>query len=241
MRHRGGPPQPLSAWLPFGQGPIAEAADAISRARARAGALPPAEAVSPTAPPKPEFTSFETSQPRPPAPAPSAAADSRPSNEGGKQATAPEPRPNSPEDAGFLTPEQLAAARLDETPTGGAGGDRGRGAAAGQPQGEAQPLPGAAPRHAPRLCSSCSAPIYWAQLLDDAGQRVRRDDDKGWKSMPIDPEPSITGNVQVFHRPGEGIVCRVYRDRVHAPPGAILRTSHFATCPNASQHRRSRR
>ncbi len=97
-----------------------------------------------------------------------------------------------------------------------------------------------APVHEPKLCSSCSAPILWAQTLDRAGKRFRRDDDKGWKSMPVDFEPSPAGNVQVFHREGEGIVCRVFKDAASAPPGARLRTSHFQTCPQAAEHRRPR-
>jgi hypothetical protein len=216
MRHRGGPPQPLSAWLPFGQGPIAAAADAISRARVRAGALPPAEvpAVSPTAPPEPKFTNFETSQPGTPAPAPSAAADNRPSNEVGKQEEAPEPRPNSPEDAGFVSFERRAS-----------------------------------PAHTPRLCSSCAQPIYWAQILvavtdprDGAPAWVRsKNEDTGrYKSMPVNHQPDPDGKVVLFHRPGEGIVCRVLKKGEAPPPGTKLRTSHFATCPNARQHRRSR-
>jgi hypothetical protein len=102
MRHRGGPTQHVSAWLPFGQGPIAEAADALSRARARAGVLPPAEApaVSPTAPPEPEFTNFETSKPEPP----------EPELNGIREVGEPEePKPNSPEDAGFAVFERPAA------------------------------------------------------------------------------------------------------------------------------------
>lgn len=118
------------------------------------------------------------------------------------------PRPNSPEDAGFLTPEQRAAA---------------------------------APRHEPHACKSCGAPVLWAQTLDPRGERVPREDGKGWRAMPVDFAPTLEGNVQIFHRQGEGIVARVYRNAAAAPSGAILRTSHFVTCPNAKQHRRGRR
>lgn len=95
--------------------------------------------------------------------------------------------------------------------------------------------------HEPRHCSSCSAPIVWAQTLGKDGKRVRRDDGKGWKSMPVDWQPSLEGNVQLFDRPGEGIVCKVYRNPAAAPPDAKLRTSHFATCPNATTHRKKGR
>lgn len=112
----------------------------------------------------------------------------------------------------------------------------------------------AAPRHEPKRCSSCSAGILWAQQLhldeDESSPtygkwlRVPRDDGRGWRSMPVDftPDP-LRGNVVIFDRPGEGIVCRVFRDAATARaafPTANLRTSHFVTCPNARQHRRSR-
>ena len=96
-----------------------------------------------------------------------------------------------------------------------------------------------APQHAPKACSSCGAPVLWAQILDDHGQRVKRDDGR-MRSMPVDAEPSPAGNVVLFERPGEGIVCRVLRRGEQPRAGEKLRTSHFATCPNAPQHRRSR-
>jgi hypothetical protein len=144
----------------------------------------------------------------------------------------PEPRPTFP-DAGDV--QRTNNEEVRHAPVAGK---------AGQPPqpgaGDVPPAP-AAPRHQPRVCSSCSAPILWAQVLDDAGQRVRRGDDKGWKSMPVDFQPDpLKGNVVLFDRPGEGIVCRVLKKGEAPPPGARLRTSHFATCPNANQHRRTR-
>jgi hypothetical protein len=116
-----------------------------------------------------------------------------------------EPRPNSPEDVGFLDQAERA------------------------------------PRHDPKVCASasCGAPILWAQLLDDAGQRIRRDDHKGWKSIPVnfDPDP-VKGNIVLWHRKGEGIVARVLSKGEQPPPGSRLRTSHFATCPAAKRFRR---
>jgi hypothetical protein len=124
-----------------------------------------------------------------------------------------EPRPNSPEDVGFLTPGQRGAAP-------------------------------AVPQHVPKVCSSCPAPIFWAQTLelDERGRwsRVRNESTGRFKSMPVDFQPTPDGNVVLFHRPGEGIVCRVLRKGEQPPPEAKLRTSHFATCPNARKHRRSR-
>ncbi len=124
-----------------------------------------------------------------------------------------DPRPNSPEDAGF-TP-------VGERP---------------------------APSHVPRVCPSCTAAIYWAQILvaavdprDGATVWVRsKKPDGRFKSMPVDSQPDPAGNVVLFHRPGEGIVCRVLRKGEAPPPGARLRMSHFATCPNRDQHRRPR-
>jgi hypothetical protein len=97
----------------------------------------------------------------------------------------------------------------------------------------------AAALHAPRACSSCQAPIFWVQLLDERGNRIRREDGKGWKSMPVDAQPDAAkGNVVIWHREGQGIVGRVLHRGEPPPPGTKLRTSHFATCPNANSHRR---
>jgi hypothetical protein len=98
-----------------------------------------------------------------------------------------------------------------------------------------------APQCTPKFCSSCSAPIYWAQTLDDDGCRIWNEERKRFRSMPVDAAPSPAGNVVLFHRPGEGIVCRVLKKGEEPPPGAKLRTSHFATCVNAQHHRRKRR
>jgi hypothetical protein len=94
-----------------------------------------------------------------------------------------------------------------------------------------------APAHLPKTCASCGAPILWAQQLDKKGVRMWNEERKRWRSMPVDFQPTFNGNVQVFHRDGEGIVCRAFKDAASAPAGAILRTSHFVTCPNAKDHR----
>lgn len=105
-----------------------------------------------------------------------------------------------------------------------------------------------AERLAPRLCSSCSAPIFWAQILESSTDprdgsvvwvRAKKPDGR-YKAMPVNAQPDPAGNVVLFRRSGEGIVCRVLKKGEEPPPSAKLRTSHFATCPNAHEHRRKR-
>jgi hypothetical protein len=89
------------------------------------------------------------------------------------------------------------------------------------------------------VCASCKAPIVWA--VTEHGKR-----------MPVDAEPTITGNIVLSHRrAGEPPIA------LHQPMNALERlaaahdcsphdgplrlfTSHFATCPYADQHRRER-
>lgn len=94
-----------------------------------------------------------------------------------------------------------------------------------------------APVHAPRLCRDCNAPIFWAQVLDDRGQRVPRDGAKGWKAIPVDAQPDPDGTVILFHREGEGIVARILRRREDAPAGAKLRRSHWPRCRKNARRR----
>jgi hypothetical protein len=101
-------------------------------------------------------------------------------------------------------------------------------------------LPPAAPRHVAKRCSSCAAPIFWAQLLDEKGERIRRQDGRGWKSIPVNLGHDPKGNVVLWDRKGQGIVGRVLRQGEAPPPGTKLRTSHFATCPDAKKHRKRR-
>jgi hypothetical protein len=82
-------------------------------------------------------------------------------------------------------------------------------------------------------CGSCPAPILWAETT--AGER-----------MPVDEQPSNSGNV-LLHLSDDtprpkllaGVLTRGQaagaRDRQER-----LYRSHFASCPNASGHRRSR-
>jgi len=99
-----------------------------------------------------------------------------------------EPRPNSPEDVGYLPPERVAA--LARPPTA--------------------------------KCRSCKAPVYWA-VTGTGG------------AMPVNVEPSPDGNLSLRWN-GRRILA-VYVDANFAGP---RRKSHFASCPNAAEHRRRR-
>jgi hypothetical protein len=69
-------------------------------------------------------------------------------------------------------------------------------------------------------CNSCQAAIIWATTA------------KG-KAMPLDVEPSASGNIELR----SGIAHFVTPDQSALGPRYI---SHFATCVNARQHRKSR-
>lgn len=51
------------------------------------------------------------------------------------------------------------------------------------------------------------------------------------KAMPLNPQPSSGGNITI-----DGDVARIDTE-----PGRAKYTSHFATCPNARNHRQPRR
>lgn len=81
-------------------------------------------------------------------------------------------------------------------------------------------------------CRSCKAPMLWVVL--PSGKR-----------NPLDLEPTLKGNVLVLPGPEDwrlGVVVHdqdllqevrtLFADRLH--------TSHFATCPDADEHRRPR-
>lgn len=75
-------------------------------------------------------------------------------------------------------------------------------------------------------CSSCDAPVIW------------RTTPKG-RTIPIDPEPVLGGNIELV-----GLdACRfLSRNEVFElrSEGALAHRSHFASCPNAQEHRRRR-
>lgn len=72
-------------------------------------------------------------------------------------------------------------------------------------------------------CSSCGAPVRWEKTV------------RG-KPIPLDPKP-VPG-AHLFIRP-DGLVAD---DRSHPAGKEMPRfETHFATCPNASEHRRRRK
>lgn len=85
------------------------------------------------------------------------------------------------------------------------------------------------------VCSSCGAPIVWCRTLTG-------------KRMPVDVEADpVKGNVlitEAVHGRESGLMAitlsALNQDARDAAKkhGVVLRTSHFATCPNADQHRR---
>lgn len=73
-------------------------------------------------------------------------------------------------------------------------------------------------------CRSCHAEVVWVVLT--TGRR-----------MPLDPAPVERGTV-VLDRPDN--LGRVVPASAEVPEGTPRFAPHFATCPNASAHRRSR-
>lgn len=70
-------------------------------------------------------------------------------------------------------------------------------------------------------CRSCDAEILWCKTL------------VGNKNMPVDPIPVPGGNLELQIVRGRQLVV------VHPSDPEITRhVSHFATCPNAKEHRR---
>lgn len=73
-------------------------------------------------------------------------------------------------------------------------------------------------------CKSCAAPIEWART--QKGHRI-----------PLDPTPSETGNILLQ----DGIAVVIDAQSREGIDARTLRTSHFASCPDADQHRQHRR
>lgn len=82
-------------------------------------------------------------------------------------------------------------------------------------------------------CRSCGAPIFWA--VNDKGKRE-----------PIDADPREDGNIAIVGKEeggGDPVVRHLKKGEGDTLPGLALPrrfVSHFATCPNASQHRRAK-
>lgn len=77
----------------------------------------------------------------------------------------------------------------------------------------------------PSLCSSCKAPIRWKEI-GDAG-----------KQHPVDVRPAPNGNILIQDDGTARIVSRPELDTLRASRVPLF-LSHFATCPNAAQHRK---
>jgi hypothetical protein len=72
-------------------------------------------------------------------------------------------------------------------------------------------------------CKSCNAPIFWART------------DKG-RAMPLDLKP-VAGASIIVTGPTTDLRAHVLKDG-EVDHGFVRYTSHFATCPQAKQHRR---
>lgn len=73
-------------------------------------------------------------------------------------------------------------------------------------------------------CRSCGSPVVWATTS------------VGGKKIPIDPDPVSTGNLTITRDAGRGVLAHTAAAGSPVP----RYVSHFATCPNAAQHRRPR-
>lgn len=74
-------------------------------------------------------------------------------------------------------------------------------------------------------CRSCNRPVYWAKT-------------RGGKSMPVDAAPAPDGNIFLSVSKATGALSAIAIGPGTArPPGRNRYTSHFATCPNADEHR----
>lgn len=78
-------------------------------------------------------------------------------------------------------------------------------------------------------CRSCHAAVLWVRMENGAAM--------------VNATPSPDGTVEVFPVDGQPRRGRVRTGSIFDEPpaeGATLHVSHFATCPNASKHRRPR-
>lgn len=80
-------------------------------------------------------------------------------------------------------------------------------------------------------CKSCRSPILWATVLPSR------------KAMPVDPDPDPDDGNVLLERSGSRTIATVLGPIEAALARQLdtpLHTSHFATCPNADQHRAPR-
>lgn len=69
-------------------------------------------------------------------------------------------------------------------------------------------------------CRTCNAPVLWCVTTTG-------------KKMPVDQRQSPHGNLILEYQPATGETLARY-----VQPGEGTHTSHFATCPQAAEHRR---
>lgn len=83
-------------------------------------------------------------------------------------------------------------------------------------------------------CRTCNAPVLWV-VNELTGRR-----------MPLDPAPDSIVEGTRFVLTGEMADSYLSASREHAPvartavAGEMGRRSHFASCPDAAEHRRAR-
>lgn len=77
-------------------------------------------------------------------------------------------------------------------------------------------------------CSSCAAPIMWAKVTR-SGARI-----------PIDADPVAGGNVRVVAGDRVEVLTKAEAEAAERA-GVPLHVSHFATCPDAREHRKPKR
>lgn len=75
-------------------------------------------------------------------------------------------------------------------------------------------------------CRSCGAPIIW-MVMEGTG-----------RNMPVDREPDPEGTIIVL--PRESLARTIHSVPPLLPSGARRYRPHWASCPNADQHRRRR-
>jgi hypothetical protein len=73
-------------------------------------------------------------------------------------------------------------------------------------------------------CNSCGAEIVWAKTLSG-------------KAIPINAHPVDDGNIAIDH---EGTAIIMTEGEASCATMLVRYKAHFATCPNAAQHRKPR-
>jgi hypothetical protein len=73
-------------------------------------------------------------------------------------------------------------------------------------------------------CTSCQAIVLWAKTPTGA-------------KMPVNPEPDPTGNIVLSEGPKPSDWPLATVTHMSQAPDKPRYKSHFATCPNAKQHR----